>query len=107
MGDTIVVEPDIDFLRRPQRLYIGGEFVTTAGRLPTINPATGEVLAEAPLATEREVDDAVGAARNAFPSWRAVTPTQRARLLWGLADRLERFLVEAAEPLSFCKRPAS
>jgi acyl-CoA reductase-like NAD-dependent aldehyde dehydrogenase len=93
---TTVVEPDIDFLRRPLRLYIGGEFVTTAGRLPTVNPATGEVLAEAPLATEREVGDAVGAARSAFPSWRAVPATRRARLLWDLADRLEQHADELA-----------
>src|SRR5580704_2620355 len=93
---TTVVEPDIDFLRRPQRLYIGGEFVTTAGRLPTVNPATGGVLAEAPLATEREVNDAVGAARRAFPGWRAVPPTRRARLLWDLADRLEQHADELA-----------
>jgi phenylacetaldehyde dehydrogenase len=93
---TTVMDPDIPFLRGPQRLYIGGEFVTTAGRLPTVNPATGEVLAEAPLATDREVDDAVNAARRAFPSWRAVPPTRRARLLWDLADRLEQHADELA-----------
>jgi acyl-CoA reductase-like NAD-dependent aldehyde dehydrogenase len=93
---TTVVDPDIAFLRHPQRLYIGGEFVTTAGRLPTVNPATGEVLAEAPLATEREVDDAVGAARSASAAWRAVPATRRARLLWDLADRLEQHADELA-----------
>ena len=93
---TTVVDPDIAFLRRPQRLYIGGEFVTTAGRLPTVNPATGEVLAEAPLATDREVDSAVAAARSAFPAWRAVPATRRARLLWDLADRLEQHADELA-----------
>ena len=57
-----VTEPTIAFLQRPLRLYIDGAFVETEGSLASINPATGETLAMAPLATEREVDAAVGAA---------------------------------------------
>ncbi len=82
-------EPRVDFLNRPLRLYIGGTFVETDGSLPTINPATGKTLAEAPLATEREVDAAVTAAARAFDPWRFTPPTRRARLLWALADLLE------------------
>ena len=54
-----------------------------------MNPATGQTLAEAPLATEREVDAAVTAAARAFDAWRFTPPTQRARLMWHLADLLE------------------
>jgi acyl-CoA reductase-like NAD-dependent aldehyde dehydrogenase len=93
---TTVTEPSIDFLRRPLRLYIGGEFVETPQHLPTMNPATGEVLAEAPLATERDVDSAVEAARRALAVWRTYPPTQRARLLWKLADLLEEHADELA-----------
>jgi acyl-CoA reductase-like NAD-dependent aldehyde dehydrogenase len=58
MASTIS-EPRIEFLDRPLRLYIDGAFVETVGSLATVNPATGTTLAEAPLATGREVDAAV------------------------------------------------
>ena len=84
-----ITEPSIAFLDRPPRLYIDGAFVETEGTLATVNPATGATLALAPLATEREVDLAVEAAARAFDTWRFTPPTQRARLLWSLADLLE------------------
>jgi phenylacetaldehyde dehydrogenase len=82
-------EAKIDFLDRPMRLYIDGAFVETDGSLSSVNPATGQVLAEAPLATEAEVDQAVAAAARGFETWRSTPPTQRARLMWTLADLLE------------------
>ncbi len=93
---STVTEPEIDFLSRPLRLYIDGEFAATGQRLAVLNPATGEVLAEAPLAGAADVDRAVLAARTAFPLWRAAPPTQRARLLWSLADLMERHRDELA-----------
>jgi phenylacetaldehyde dehydrogenase len=83
------LQPQIDFLDEPMRLYIDGAFVETEGSLPSINPATGQILAQAPLATEREVDAAVRAAAQAFDAWRSTPPTQRARLMWRLADLLD------------------
>jgi acyl-CoA reductase-like NAD-dependent aldehyde dehydrogenase len=88
MASTIE-QPRIEFLDRPLRLYIDGDFVETEGVLATVNPATGQTLAEAPLASERDVDAAVSAADRAFEGWRSTPPTQRARLLWTLADLLE------------------
>jgi phenylacetaldehyde dehydrogenase len=84
-----VTEPTIAFLQKPLRLYIDGAFVETEGSLASINPATGQTLAMAPLATQREVDAAVEAAARAFETWRSVPPTERARLLWSLADLLD------------------
>lgn len=91
-----VAQPRIDFLDRPLRLYIDGEFALTDERLTVLNPATGRPLAEAPLATAHEVDLAVRAARKAFPGWRFSPPTGRARLIWGLADRLAEHADELA-----------
>jgi acyl-CoA reductase-like NAD-dependent aldehyde dehydrogenase len=82
-------QPRIDFLEQPMRLYIDGAFVETDESLPSVNPATGRTLAEAPLASERDVEAAVAAAGRAFGDWRFTPPTQRARLLWRLADLLE------------------
>ena len=84
-----VTEPSIDFLKKPMRLLIDGAYVETDATLASVNPATGQTLALAPLATEREVDLAVAAAGRAFETWRDTPPTQRARLLWTLADLLE------------------
>ncbi|MEU5963945.1 aldehyde dehydrogenase family protein [Micromonospora parva] len=74
--------------------WIGGETVTgSAGTLPVVNPATGEVVTETPAGTAADVDRAVTAARAAFPAWSATTPQHRAdvlrRLGAGLAARTE------------------
>lgn len=74
--------------------WIGGETVAgSAGTLPVVNPATGEVVAETPAGTADDVDSAVAAARAAFPAWAATTPQHRAdvlrRLGAGLAARTE------------------
>jgi phenylacetaldehyde dehydrogenase len=91
-----VAGPRPGFLDGPLRLYIGGEFIDTEDRLTVLDPATGERLAEVPLAGEREVDQAVRAARAAFPGWRFTPPAERARLMWSLADRLAEHAAEFA-----------
>ena len=54
-----------------------------------LNPATEETLADIPPAGVEETDAAVARARAAFPAWRAVAPTDRARLLRRLATLVE------------------
>jgi acyl-CoA reductase-like NAD-dependent aldehyde dehydrogenase len=54
-----------------------------------LNPATEETIAEVPAASVEETDAAVERARAAFPSWRAVAPGDRARLLRRLATLVE------------------
>jgi acyl-CoA reductase-like NAD-dependent aldehyde dehydrogenase len=54
-----------------------------------VNPATEETLTEIPGATEADADRAVGAARRAFPAWRAVAPADRSRTLRRLAGLVE------------------
>ena len=57
----------------------------------TVDPATGDVLGEVATASAADVDEAVAAARSAFvdPAWARMLPSQRARLLWRVADLLE------------------
>src|SRR5688500_8182124 len=73
------------------RNYVGGKWIEAkAGeRLPVTNPATGETMAEVPLSGRADVDDAVAAARAAFPAWRATPPLERARACFELKYRLE------------------
>jgi acyl-CoA reductase-like NAD-dependent aldehyde dehydrogenase len=72
-----------------QTLIIDGRPVQTAGRFGVINPATGTVFAQCPLATGMELDTAVDAARRAFPAWASTAIDERARRIEALADSLE------------------
>jgi betaine-aldehyde dehydrogenase len=54
-----------------------------------LNPATEETIAEIEAAGVDETDAAVARAREAFSDWRAVAPTDRARLLRRLATLVE------------------
>jgi acyl-CoA reductase-like NAD-dependent aldehyde dehydrogenase len=64
--------------------------------LTVINPATEESIAELDEAGVEEADAAVARARAAFPAWRAVSPTDRARLLRRLATLVEEHAEELA-----------
>ena len=58
--------------------------------MPSINPSTGEVLADVADADAEDVQRAVAAARRAFEGpWRTTSPVARQRLLWKIADVLE------------------
>ncbi|MDQ4028283.1 MAG: aldehyde dehydrogenase family protein [Actinomycetota bacterium] len=78
---------DIVSVRDTYGLYIGGEFVDPddGDFFKTINPATEEVLAAVPNATEADVDNAVGAARKAFDEWSSLPPADRAKFLFRIA----------------------
>jgi betaine-aldehyde dehydrogenase len=64
---------------------------------PILNPATGEVIAHAPLSSAEDVNRAVKAAREAFPAWSATTPGERAAALLKLADAIEEHADQLAE----------
>src|SRR5437867_5949353 len=65
--------------------------------LTVINPATEETIARLDEAGVEETDEAVARAREAFPAWRTVTPTDRARLLRRLATLVEEHAEELAQ----------
>src|SRR5829696_4986287 len=67
--------------------------------LAVLEPATEAVLAEIPRAGVEETDAAVARAKAAYPGWKRVPPGDRARLLHGLADVLERDLERLAVPV--------
>ena len=54
-----------------------------------LNPATGDVIATAPLSDEHDVDAAVAAAGRAFDGWSQTPPGERALALLRIADALE------------------
>jgi acyl-CoA reductase-like NAD-dependent aldehyde dehydrogenase len=61
-----------------------------------LNPHDCSQLAEVAMAGKADVDEAVEAARKAFPAWSRTSAAERGRLLYRLADRIE----ENAEELS-------
>ncbi len=89
------------FLEKPHRLLIGGNWVDAASgkTFPTYNPATGEVATQIAEGDREDINRAVKAARRAFDHgpWHRMTPSERGRLIWKLADLLEQHLEEFAE----------
>ena len=85
----------------PGRLLIDGQWQEGSKTFNTINPATGEPLTQVAEATPEEVDRAVTAARRAFEDrsgpWRKMSASERGRLLWKLADLVEKNIDELAE----------
>jgi len=64
--------------------FIDGRYVperADAERFETIDPATGEVLAEVQAATDADIHDAVASAQRGQKAWAALTPVERARIL--------------------------
>lgn len=82
---------------QPQ-LYIDGQWLNGDGRCtePVIDPATEQVLAELPHASQADLDNALAAAARAFPVWRDTAPLERARLLRQAATLLRERVDEIA-----------
>jgi aldehyde dehydrogenase (NAD+) len=72
-------------------VFVDGDFRPPLSKkwFETINPATEEVLAEAPLAGERDVDRAVQAARKASGPWAKLAPAERAKYLYRIARMVQ------------------
>jgi acyl-CoA reductase-like NAD-dependent aldehyde dehydrogenase len=82
------------------KLIIDGKKVSTAETFPVINPATEEVVAQCPKATPEHVDQAVAAARRAFPAWSATPDAERSRIVHAIADALEAHSEELSKLLT-------
>jgi betaine-aldehyde dehydrogenase len=72
------------------RNFIGGRFVaaSTGETFTTINPATGDILAEVEIAGAAEVERAVEAAKVGQAKWAAMTGAERGRVMRRVADIL-------------------
>ncbi len=62
-----------------------------------INPATKEKLWDLPVATEQDIEDAVSAARKAFPAWSKTPFEERVKMLTQFAEAYERYENEFTE----------
>lgn len=99
---TTIERPGDAFIRgTAKRLLIGGAWVEaqSGASFETTNPADGQVHGAAASGQAADVDAAVTAARRAFetPSWAAMSPHARSRLLLRIADTVERNAEELAQ----------
>jgi malonate-semialdehyde dehydrogenase (acetylating)/methylmalonate-semialdehyde dehydrogenase len=70
--------------------YINGEWVDSKGEMvDVVNPATYKTIARVPVSTKEEFDQAVAAAKAAYPEWRRTTPLARSRMLFRLKALME------------------
>ncbi|KAJ5548902.1 Retinal dehydrogenase 1 [Penicillium frequentans] len=81
------------------RLFINGKFVEASdgGKFDLISPATGEKFTQVSEATEDDTNAAVAAAKAAFPSWSALSPSERGAYLKKLAPLILEAKDELAE----------
>src|SRR5215475_12587540 len=101
IAQRIEIDPKIkNYVSMPRPLLIGGKWVAAASgkTFPVYDPSTGNVLAQVAEADAADVDDAVKAARHAFDEgpWPRMSPSERGRLIWKLADLIEKHAEEFA-----------
>lgn len=78
--------------------YVNGEFKTskTDKYTDAFNPSTGEVIAKVPCCLPNEIEEAIAAAKAAYPKWSATPVRKRMEILYRLRD----LLIEHREELT-------
>lgn len=89
------------FLKNKQKLLINGEWTEprSGEYAASLNPATGEVLTYIASGNEQDVELAVEAAQRAleFGEWPKMSPADRGKLLWRIADLIDYYADELAQ----------
>lgn len=71
------------------KLLIGGKLVDGEKSSPVLNPATEENVADCPRGSEGQLNEAVAAAKAAFPGWSATPIDERKKVVSAIADAIE------------------
>ncbi|MGO1585850.1 MAG: aldehyde dehydrogenase family protein, partial [Mesonia sp.] len=79
--------------------FIGGQLQKSLDNqwLDNYNPAKGEVYSKIPASNAKDVEQALEAAKEAFPIWSKYTIEQRSKALHEIADKIEENLIAFAE----------
>ncbi|HVX86647.1 MAG TPA: aldehyde dehydrogenase family protein [Phycisphaerae bacterium] len=92
-------KPPVDI--RQTKMLINGVWqnATSGKTFETLNPATGDVIAKVAEGDKADVDKAVAAARHAFDKgpWKKMNARERGKILFRLADLVEKNLEELAK----------
>src|ERR1700747_3365644 len=101
---TAAVQPNENvtgFVTKTRKMLINGKWVEAASgkTFASYNPATGEVLANVAAGDKEDIDRAVKAARAAFETgpWSKIAPAERGKMIWRLADLIDKHLEEFAQ----------
>lgn len=91
------------FLKHPDSLYIGGEFVKASDAEAVINPADESLIMMAPVGNAQLVGDAIGAAREAFDrgEWPRLSQAARMAKLTEFLDAIDRRKAEFSKLPTF------
>ncbi|MFF4614282.1 aldehyde dehydrogenase family protein [Nonomuraea jabiensis] len=101
MADIPSRVPSRVAVRRTYKLYIGGAFPRSeSGRSYPVTSPAGDQLANAALASRKDVRDAVVAARKAFPGWAGRTAYNRGQILYRIAEMVEGRRAQFAEEVA-------
>lgn len=84
----------------PFKLLIDGRLVDGDQTMEVINPANEEVLAVCPRASKAQLDQAVAAAKAAFPAWSATPIAERRKALVAIADVIQANAAELGRILT-------
>ncbi|WP_157188245.1 NAD-dependent succinate-semialdehyde dehydrogenase [Nitratireductor pacificus] len=78
------------------QLYIGGAWRKTADTLPVVNPVDESLIGALPVATERDLDDALSAAADGLKVWSRAAPARRAEIIRRAAALMRERIEEIA-----------
>jgi malonate-semialdehyde dehydrogenase (acetylating) / methylmalonate-semialdehyde dehydrogenase len=81
---------------RRLKFCVGGKWRETASGkyMPIMDPSTGQQISETPCCTAEEVNEAVAAAKNAFPAWRNTPIPLRIQVMFRFKQLLDEHLNE-------------
>ncbi len=101
MNTVAPLDSVTSFLAEKHQLLIGGRWLPAASgeSFAVENPARESVIAHVARGGSEDIDRAVRAARAAFEegAWRRITPSERGKLIWKLADLIEARTEEFAQ----------
>lgn len=83
----------------PVQNYVNGKFVaaSTSRTMEVISPLDGNLLSTVPMSTAKDLDDAVKAAKAAFPAWSKTPIKERVQVFFRYKYLLEKHLKELSE----------
>ncbi len=83
-------------------IYVGGKWVPASGKekIEVVNPATEEIIGTVPVGLEKDVNDAISAARSAFPSWSKSSIEERQGYLNAISAAISERGDEIAEVIT-------
>ncbi len=81
--------------------YISGKFLPNGKKsMEVISPLTGKVISTVPLSTAQDLDEAVKAAKAAFPAWSAMPIKERVQIFYRYKTLMEKHITELSNLVS-------